>query len=111
MLKYWSSFCWCAAFPWDYVKERVDVLDKEKFECHYTLFEGADFGKKLESANYVLKLVPLPDGGCVYKVTAEFKTIPGVEFTEEDMQMAKMQDIGQFRALEAYLLANPTAYA
>ena len=89
----------------------MDFLDKEKFECHYTLFEGGDFGKKLKSAVYVLKLEPLADGGCVYKVTAEFNTLPGVEFTEEDMQMVKMQDIGQFRALEAYLLANPTAYA
>lgn len=87
------------------------MLDKEKFECHYTLFEGGDFGKKLKSASYKLKLVPQPDGGCIYKVAAEFETIPGADFSEADMETIKMQDIGQFRAIEAYLLANPTAYA
>lgn len=89
----------------------MDVYDKEKLECHYTLFEGGDFGKKLKSAAYKLKLVPLPDGGCVYRISVEYETIPGVEFTEEDMKEMKEMDIGEFRALEAYLLANPTAYA
>ena len=47
----------------------------------------------------------------VYMSLLMFKSIPGVEFIEEDIQMVKMQEIGKFRTLEAYLLANPTVYA
>ena len=108
-----STFCKCAAYPYfDSIKERIDVLDKEKLELRYTrYYEGGDLGKKLHSAVYAVKLVPLPDGGCVFKRTGEFNTIPGVELTEEDVQTLKAQDIAQFRALEGYLIDNPTAYA
>ncbi|ONK78705.1 uncharacterized protein A4U43_C02F21580 [Asparagus officinalis] len=105
------------AFPWECVKESIDVLDRDNLECHYTLFDAvlrpdaADTAKKIKSGSFVLKIVPSSDGGCVYKTAAEFSTIPGVEFTEEDVQMMREQEIGQFKAVEAYLLANPAAYA
>ncbi|KAJ0976315.1 hypothetical protein J5N97_018280 [Dioscorea zingiberensis] len=98
------------ALPYSYHKERVDKLDKENYESVCTLIEGGDLGTKVSSAVYHEKLTPTADGGCIFKMTAEYTINPGVnvdEYVNED----KEQAIGLFKALEAYLLANPNLYA
>jgi len=37
-------------FPTDYLKERIDILDKEKLEVQCTIYEGGHYGKKHKSA-------------------------------------------------------------
>ncbi|KAL6990029.1 hypothetical protein U1Q18_052597 [Sarracenia purpurea var. burkii] len=93
-----------------YVKHRIDALDKEKLTYAYTLIEGDALKDKIESISYEIKFEPSPDGGTVGKNVSTYHTKPGVEVKEEEIKAGKEQAAGIFKAVEAYLLANPDAY-
>ncbi|KAF9589225.1 hypothetical protein IFM89_020663 [Coptis chinensis] len=97
--------------PFKYTKERVDFLDRENLEYKYTLIEGGQLGKKVEWVRTHITVESASDGGCVYKVSSEYKTLPGVEFPDEEIQFVKNRMAGMFKAVESYVLANPDAYA
>lgn len=105
-------FFWNAVVPGGSIQETVDKIDPENLEVQYTQFGGGPFGKKLENAVHTVKLVPLPDGGCIFKTTMVVKPLPGMEqFVDEELELLKELDVGEFKALEAYLLANPSVCA
>uniref|UniRef100_A0A1D1Y3P9 Major allergen Pru ar 1 n=1 Tax=Anthurium amnicola TaxID=1678845 RepID=A0A1D1Y3P9_9ARAE len=106
-----TLFKFTDAVPYDCIKERLDVLDKKNLEYTHTLLEGGPLGRKLQSGTYNVKFQPTADGGSVVKITVDCHPKPGVELTEEDMKVDKEDILGMFKAVEAYLLANPDAYA
>ncbi|XAR48670.1 hypothetical protein NMG60_11031561 [Bertholletia excelsa] len=93
------------------VKHRVDLLDKEKMTYAYTMIEGDALMGILESISYEVKLEPSPTGGCIGKNISKYNTKPGIEIKEEDVKAGKEKAAALFKAVEAYLLANPDAYA
>lgn len=93
-----------------YVKHRIDALDKEKMTYTYTLIEGDSIVDKIESITYEVKLEPSPSGGCIGKNISTYHPKPGVVIKEEEIKAGKEQASGVFKAVEAYLLANPDAY-
>ncbi|KAJ0976352.1 hypothetical protein J5N97_018317 [Dioscorea zingiberensis] len=101
------------ALPYSYHKERVDKLDKENYESVCTLIEGGDLGTKVWAGCIVLMKSFTPHYRWrlhLQDVQNEYTINPGVnvdEYVNED----KEQAIGLFKALEAYLLANPNLYA
>nr|CAA10721.1 intracellular pathogenesis-related protein, isoform 7 [Asparagus officinalis] len=95
------------AIPFSYVKERLDFVDHDKFEVKQTLVEGGGLGKQFESASTHFKFEPLSNNGCIVKVTATYKLLPGVNV---ESAKAKEGVTHHIKAAEAYLLANPTAY-
>nr|XP_010922265.1 pathogenesis-related protein 1-like [Elaeis guineensis] len=99
-----------SVMPFGYVKERLDFVDHDKFECKQSLVEGGDLGKKIESASSHFKFEPTSKGGCVCKVVTTYKPLPGVEMKDE-ITKGKEAVTGIIKAAEAYLLANPRAYA
>ncbi|XP_008790865.1 pathogenesis-related protein 1-like [Phoenix dactylifera] len=104
------QFQFSSAMPFSYVKERLDFVDFDRFECKQSLVEGGDIGTKIESASSHFKFEQSSNGGCVCKVVATYKLLPGVEVKDE-ITKAKETLTGIFKAAEAYLLANPAAYA
>ncbi|KAJ0979905.1 hypothetical protein J5N97_015379 [Dioscorea zingiberensis] len=96
--------------PFPYAKERLDFLDANNFEAKQSLIEGGGLGKKLESASSHIKFIPTNSGGCICKVTATYKPLPGCNSTEEETK-AKEGFTKIVKASEAYLLANPTVCA
>ncbi|KAJ6807774.1 pathogenesis-related protein 1-like [Iris pallida] len=102
------NFTSAMSFP--YLKERLDFVDHGKLECKSTLVEGGDLGTKLESATFHFKFEPKGQG-CVAKVTATYKALPGVVVASGDVAEVKESVTGVIRAAEAHLVANPTAYA
>ncbi|ONK63370.1 uncharacterized protein A4U43_C07F14430 [Asparagus officinalis] len=96
-----------SSLPFSYVKERLDFIDHDKFEVKQTLVEGGGLGKMFESATTHFKFEPSSNGGCVVKVTATYKILPGVA---DESAKAKEGITNHMKAAEAYLLANPTAY-
>ncbi|KAF9606023.1 hypothetical protein IFM89_021455 [Coptis chinensis] len=97
------------AMPFPFLKERIDIMDKEKMECKMTLIEGAHIGTKLEWGTIHIKVESTDDGGSVYKATCEFKSLGDTDYTAEEIQVARSRIIGMFKAVEAYVLANPDA--
>ncbi|XP_058083250.1 major strawberry allergen Fra a 1.08-like [Magnolia sinica] len=106
-----KHFKFTDAIPYTHVNERVDLLDKDNFEYKYTVTDGADVGSKLISAVYHVKFETASNGGSVCKVTAEYHTASGVEYTEEELNVGKEGVKGMFKGVEEYLLKNGEAYA
>nr|AHG94647.1 pathogenesis-related protein 10 [Lilium regale] len=99
-----------SVMPFSYVKERLDFVDHEKFECQSTIIEGGHLGTRLESASAHFKVEPTSAGGSIVTVTTNTKPLPGIEADEGVIAAAKGAIEKHFRAAEAYLLANPDAY-
>ncbi|CAA2962027.1 PR-10 type pathogenesis-related [Olea europaea subsp. europaea] len=93
-----------------YVKHRIDALDKENMSYSYTLIEGDALMNILESITYEIKIESAPEGGSKVKNTSTYNTKPGVEIKEENVKAGKEKAAGVFKAVEAYLSANPDAY-
>ncbi|KAA8527412.1 hypothetical protein F0562_034873 [Nyssa sinensis] len=92
------------------VKHRVDGIDKENFTYSYSKIEGDALMGILESISYELKIEASPDGGSICKNTSKYHTKGDAQITEEQIKSGKEKASGMFKAVEAYLLANPDAY-
>nr|AAF21622.1 intracellular pathogenesis-related protein PR-103 [Lilium longiflorum] len=99
-----------SVMPFSYVKERLDFIDHEKFEVKVSAVEGGHLGTILESASEHFQIKPTASGGCVVKVVTESKLKPGA-VSGDDEAKAKEAMVMLFKAAEAYLVANPDAYA
>ncbi|KAL2530615.1 Major allergen Pru ar 1 [Forsythia ovata] len=97
-------------FEFKYVKHKIDALDKENMSYSYTLIEGDALMNILESISYEIKIESSSEGGTKGKNISTYNTKPGVEIKEEDIKAGKEKAAGVFKAVEAYLLANPDAY-
>ncbi|TYI92414.1 hypothetical protein E1A91_D02G068900v1 [Gossypium mustelinum] len=93
-----------------YVKQKVEAVDKDKFVYIYSVIEGDALMDKLEKITYETKLETSPDGGSVCKTTSKYYTIGEFELKEEGIKAGKEKALGMFKAIEAYLLANPNTY-
>ena len=98
-----------SAMPFSCVKERLDFVDHEKFECKITAIEGGLLDTILESASVCFKIEPTSTGGCICKAVTEAKLKPGAHAGDEEAK-AKESLVERFKGTEAYLLANPDAY-
>ncbi|KAI3456035.1 hypothetical protein Pfo_012699 [Paulownia fortunei] len=79
------------------VKYRIDELNEESLMYKYTLIEGDALIDKLEKITYEVKFEQTADGNFMLK--------------EEEVKAGKEKVIGMYKAVEAYLLQNPNAYA
>ncbi|CDO98808.1 unnamed protein product [Coffea canephora] len=84
------------------LKHRVDELDTQSFTCKYSAVEGGALMGVLESISHVIKIEESPEVGSVCQIT------------EEQIKSGKEKALAMFKAMfkavEAYLLANPDAY-
>uniref|UniRef100_A0A2N9HIR0 Bet v I/Major latex protein domain-containing protein n=1 Tax=Fagus sylvatica TaxID=28930 RepID=A0A2N9HIR0_FAGSY len=94
----------------NYVKHRIDEIDNANFTYAYTLIEGDAISETLEKISYEIKLVASPDGGSILKNTSKYHTKGDHEIKEDQIKAGKEKAGGLFKAVEAYLLANPDAY-
>ncbi|XP_058212567.1 major strawberry allergen Fra a 1-2-like [Rhododendron vialii] len=91
------------------LKHRVDAIDKENFTYSSSVIDGAELMDKFESISYHTKIVPGPNGGSIYKIRSIYETKGDAQVTEEEIKSGKEAASVLFKALEAYLLANPDA--
>jgi len=103
-----------SAMPFTYMKEKMDFVDHQMFECESSITEGGHMGTRLESASVKYKIVQATSGeGCIIKVVTTTKPLPGIELTDDAagiIDKAKEAVVKHFKAVEAYLLANPDKY-
>lgn len=91
------------------MKQRVDAVDKENFTYSYSIIEGDALMGLFESVSYHIKIVPTLDGGSICKNRSIYHTKGDAQVTEEEIKAGKEKASGMFKAVEAYLLANPDA--
>ncbi|KAK4797759.1 hypothetical protein SAY86_030085 [Trapa natans] len=89
-----------------HVKHKVDFLDKEKFEYHYSWIEGDALLNVFEKVSYEIKF-EAHHGGSVCKIKTKFFVIGDVHLDENQLDEGKEKLVGLFRAVEGYVLAHP----
>ncbi|KAB2092814.1 hypothetical protein ES319_A02G056300v1 [Gossypium barbadense] len=95
----------------NYMKQKVEALDKEKFEYIYSVIEGDSPMNMLDKITYEIKLEASPGGGSICKTSSKYYTIGDIELKEEAIKAGKEKASGVlFNSIEAYLVANPNAY-
>ncbi|KAF3670845.1 Pathogenesis-related protein STH-21 [Capsicum annuum] len=77
----------------------------------YSLIEGDVLADKAESVDYDAKLEGSANGGCVATTVTVYHTKGDYVVTEEEHNVHKGRANDIVKAIEAYLLANPSAYA
>ncbi|GLT45740.1 hypothetical protein SLA2020_195490 [Shorea laevis] len=94
----------------NYVKHKIEAIDRESFTYNYNVIEGDALMNTLEKISYETKFVAGPDGGSICKSSSKYYTIGDIEIKEEDIKVGKEKALGLFKAVEGYLLANPDEY-
>ncbi|KAK4758630.1 hypothetical protein SAY87_019931 [Trapa incisa] len=95
-----------------YAKHRIDELDRENCRCKYTLIDGDIIDdRKLKMVEYEVEFVDDSRGGCICKMSSKYFSDGDIEFGDEDIEIGKDKAMEVYRVIEAYLLANPDAYA
>ena len=92
------------------MKHKVEALDKENLTYSYSVIEGDALMKALEKITYEIKIASSPNGGSICKSISKYYTIGEFEIKEEQIKAGKEKASGMFKAIEAYLLANPDAW-
>ncbi|CAI9776032.1 unnamed protein product [Fraxinus pennsylvanica] len=92
------------------VKHRVDNVDNENLTYSYSIIEGDALMGVLESITDHLKIVPTADGGSICKNSSIYHTKGDAQISKEKIKEGKEKAVGIFKAVEAYLQANPDAY-
>ncbi|XP_015161736.1 major allergen Pru ar 1-like [Solanum tuberosum] len=93
------------------IKYRVDELNEDTYTYKYTLIEGGGLVDNLEKITYDVKFEQSTDGGSISKVTSSYYTVGDFKLKEEEIKAGKEKVLAMFKAVEAYLLQNPEAYA
>ncbi|KAG8499581.1 hypothetical protein CXB51_006247 [Gossypium anomalum] len=85
----------------NYMKEKVEALDKDKLVYRYSVIEGDALMNKLEKITYETKLEASPGGGSICKTSSKYYTIGDFEITEEGIKAGKEKTLQIFKAVEA----------
>ncbi|KAL9239044.1 hypothetical protein vseg_013399 [Gypsophila vaccaria] len=96
--------------PYKYLKNRIDEIDESKYYIKYTTFEGDVLGDALECAVYETTYEAVGDG-THYKVVGHYHTKGDHVKTQEEISIGQDAVTKMFKAVEAYLIANPQVYA
>ena len=94
-----------------HLKHRIDAIDKDNFSYSYAVIEGDGVLEKVKSVSHEVKFEPTAEGGCKVKNVSKYHPKPGVEIKEDDIKAAKEEALAIVKVVEAYLVANPQAYA
>ncbi|KAM1943489.1 hypothetical protein ACFX15_011825 [Malus domestica] len=94
---------------YNYIKHKVEGIDKDNFVYSYSLIEGDVISDKLEKISYEIKLVASGTGSSSKNIS-HYHTKGDVEIKEEHVKAGKDKALGLFKLIESHLLANPDAY-
>lgn len=94
-----------------HIKHRIDEIDIGKCRCKYTLIEGEVLGEKVKYAEYEVEFMHNGEGGSICRILSKYHTLEDLQLRDEDIEEGKEKATELFKAVEAFLLANPHAYA
>ncbi|XP_027166182.1 major allergen Pru ar 1-like [Coffea eugenioides] len=97
-------------YPFKSAKHRVEALDKDNFIYSYSVIESDALKEGIEKFTNEIKFEASPDGGSICKTTSSIYTKGDAKIPEGEIQGGRQRSLGLFKAVEAYLLANPDAY-
>lgn len=87
------------------------VMDQENHIVKYSTLEGGVLGVKVKSYSVEISLTSTSEGGCLSKMKIEYESIGDSLLSEEDANDMQQGIFAMVKAIDAYLVENPTAYA
>eukprot|EP00257_Ricinus_communis_P025720 XP_025013134.1 major allergen Pru ar 1-like [Ricinus communis] len=90
-----------------HAKHKIEAIDKDNLTFSHSVIEGDMLTNGLEKITYDVKFEQSSDGGCICKENSKYYTIGDFELNMEQLQAGKEKVLGMFKAVEAYILANP----
>ncbi|KAG9459534.1 hypothetical protein H6P81_004042 [Aristolochia fimbriata] len=94
-----------------YVKNRVETADDVNHVFKFSVVEGGDIGTKLKSCSFEIKMEPTSEGGTKTTVNMDYDTLGDSPLSQGEVEAMAGGVLGQTKAIEAHLQANPDAYA
>ncbi|KAF8041622.1 hypothetical protein BT93_A0275 [Corymbia citriodora subsp. variegata] len=89
------------------LKQMVEAPDRDNFIYSYSIAVGDTLANTFEKLSHEVKIIALPEGGSVWKNTSKYFADGEVEVTEEKIMAVKEKASAMFRAVMAYVEANP----
>nr|ACU14524.1 unknown [Glycine max] len=93
------------------LKHRIDAIDLEKLTYSYAVIDGDAALEKVDSISHEIKFEATEEGGCKTKNVSKYHPKEGVDVKEEDFKAAREEGLALLKVVDAYLVANPEAYA
>ncbi|XP_020209454.1 pathogenesis-related protein 2 [Cajanus cajan] len=90
-----------------HVLHKVETIDEANLGYSYSIVGGAALPDTVEKITFETKFVAGPDGGSIAKLAATHHTKGDAKPSEEELKIGKAKGNAFFKAIEAYLLANP----
>ncbi|XP_020589409.1 LOW QUALITY PROTEIN: glutamate receptor 2.3-like [Phalaenopsis equestris] len=96
-----------------FTKEKIEVLDPEKHVIKYTIIEGGHVGLKLKSYSISIevRLEAVNNSEALVKLNLEYDTIENTPLSVEEEEGIMKDIVLMLKAIEGYLIENPTSYA
>jgi len=94
-----------------HLKHRIDAIDLEKLTYSYAVIEGDAALEKVDSISHEIKFEATEEGGCKTKNVSKYHPKEGVDVKGEDFKAAREEGLALLKVVDAYLVANPEAYA
>ncbi|KAG0488094.1 hypothetical protein HPP92_006638 [Vanilla planifolia] len=95
---------------YDFVKSKIEELDNEKHIVKESVVEGGLIGTKLNSYTLEHRFEEGGEGKTVERLTVEYESLDETPLSPEEQSQIAGRLSGVTKAVEGYLLANPTAY-
>ncbi|KAL2338986.1 hypothetical protein Fmac_013432 [Flemingia macrophylla] len=90
-----------------HVLHKIESVDEANFAYSYSVVGGVALPETAEKVTFESKFVAGPDGGSIAKLKITHHTKGDAQPTEEELKIGKAKGSAFFKAIEAYLLANP----
>ncbi|XP_068666546.1 major strawberry allergen Fra a 1.07-like [Aristolochia californica] len=94
-----------------YVKNRIVAMDDENYVFKSSLVEGRGIGTKLKSCTIERKMEATSEGGTKTTLKMDYDTLGNYPLSQEEAENIVGGVLGQTKAIEGHLQANPDAYA
>ncbi|RZB64649.1 Major allergen Pru ar 1 isoform B [Glycine soja] len=94
-----------------HLKHRIDAIDLEKLTYNYAVIEGDAALEEVDSISHEIKFEATEEGGCKTKNVSKYHPKEGVDVKGEDFKAAREEGLALLKVVDAYLVANPEAYA
>ncbi|XP_068657866.1 pathogenesis-related protein STH-2-like [Aristolochia californica] len=94
-----------------YVKTRIVAMDNENYVFKFGLVEGRGVGTKLKSCIIERKMEATSEGGTKTTVKMDYDTLGNGPLSQEEAENIIGGVLGQTKAIEGHLQANPYDYA
>lgn len=90
-----------------FVLHKIESVDEANLGYSYSVVGGVGLPDTVEKITFECKLAAGANGGSAGKLTVKYQTKGDAQPNPDDLKIGKVKSDALFKAVEAYLLANP----